>query len=459
VSLSVRAAAREAPGQPALVTPEGITTWEELCERVLAEGRRVAGLGPTSRPLAFTAGVDAAALVRLLAAVEIGRPALPLHPSLPRDAREPLVRALGATDLVDAEAGSPSPAPLPAPPDDDDRPLALVRTSGSAGAAKAVELSRAAFVASAAASARRLGWRQDDRWLLVLPLAHVGGLSIVVRCLAARRPVVLAGEGSRGDLFGAIERLGVTLVSLVPTMLRHALDADGGGGPVPAGLRVVLLGGARPPASLLAEAAARGVPVVVTYGLTEACSQVATGVPGEPPGVESGAGPPLPGTEVRIVEGRIEVRSPSLLTRYLPDGAWPSPFTADGWLRTEDLGRLDGSGRLHVLGRADGAITSGGVTVLPGEVEAALESLPEVAEALVVGRPDPVWGERIAALVVPAGAMAADLVTERLRQFAAGLPPAQRPRAVAVVDRLPRTAMGKLDRRAAVTLPLTWQAL
>jgi O-succinylbenzoic acid--CoA ligase len=459
VSLSLRAASAEAPDRPALITAERTWSWSELWERVEREARALGSLGNPASPIAFDAPAEESPLIRLLSAIELGRPALPLSPAL-----SPAIRAelVGALDAVDADAPRPAGPPaaaLPPVPADDRRPLALVRTSGSSGAPKAVELSRAAFLASAEASAQRLGWVDDDRWLLALPLAHVGGLSVVTRCLAARRPIALGPAGETGEkLLATIEGLGASLVSLVPAMLQRALEARPPA-PAPPRLRVALLGGARTPAPLLAEAWRRGLPVVVTYGLTEACSQVATGIPGEPPDPEAGVGPPLPGTELRTVDGRIEIRSPSLMTGYLPEGAWPSPFTEDGWLRTEDLGHLDERGWLHVTGRADGAITSGGVTVLPGEVEAALEAAPQVAEALVFGQPDARWGERAVALVVPAAGIDGDRLVESLRRHVAALPPAQRPHAVALVRQLPRNALGKPDRRAAAKLRLTWRTL
>jgi O-succinylbenzoic acid--CoA ligase len=458
MSLSVRDAARENPTDPALVTPDRSWSWHELAERVVALAGRFARLPGAPAPLAFTGSADEASVVRLLAAIEAGRAAVPLSPGLDVGSRRSLVEALGAVEVEGTEAGEAGSVPgAPAAPADDGRPLAIVRTSGSTGAPKAVELSRAAFVASAEASARRLGWQPDDRWLLVLPLAHVGGLSVLTRCLLARKPVALASpESARADLFRAAEAAGATLVSLVPTMLRRALDARPQD-EAPSGLRIALLGGARAPFPLLREAWNRGVPVVPSYGLTEACSQVATALPGEPPDPGGSVGPPLAGTEIRIAGGRIEIRSPSLMTRYLPEGRWPSPLTGDGWLRTEDGGRLDGRGRLRPLGRLDRAITTGGVTVQAGEIEAALEVLPGVAEALAVGRPDPVWGERIAALIVPGGGEPADgpRVAELIRRIRA-LPGAVRPRSVALVPRLPRSALGKPDRAALELQSAPW---
>lgn len=462
MSLSVRAAAREAPERTALETPERSWTFRELCARVLDDAGRLSALRlPPRRPLAFQVGVEPDSVVRLLAAIELGRAALPLPRYLDEPTRRELIGSLGAVDLdcleLPVPAGRSGAAAVPPPPRDDGRPLAILRTSGSAGRPKAVELSRAAFAASAAANARRLGWRDGDRWLLTLPPAHVGGLSIVTRCLVARRTLVVPdAEQARRDPLGAVAQHRASLVSWVPTLLRRALDARPEG-PMPATLRAVLVGGARAPAALLREALDRGLPVLPTYGLTEACSQVATAVPGEPVDPGGPVGPPLPGTRVRVREGRLEIRSPSLLTRYLPAGAWPSPLTEDGWLRTGDAARIDQRGRVEPLGRADRAITTGGVTVHPEEVEAALESWPEIGEALAVGLADDRWGERVGAVIVPApGQPDGQRLLERLRPRIEELPGPLRPRSVALVREFPRTAAGKPDRGRIGWATLEW---
>jgi O-succinylbenzoic acid--CoA ligase len=219
---------------------------------------------------------------------------------------------------------------------------------------------------------------------------------------------------------------GVTLASLVPTQLARALEAGLTGGAVPA-LRAVLLGGGPIAPALLERAASAGVPVVPTYGMTEACSQVATG------------GAPLFCTRVRISpRGEVLVAGPTVA---------PGALAPDGWLHTGDLGALAADGTLTITGRAADTIVSGGENVAPAEVEAVLEAHPAVAEAAVHARPDPEWGEAVVATVVlraGAGASEEDLrdhVRARLAAFKV-------PKAVAFADALPRTASGKLLRRA-----------
>ncbi|HEY5927012.1 MAG TPA: AMP-binding protein [Kofleriaceae bacterium] len=309
-------------------------------------------------------------------------------------------------------------------------------TSGSTGPARGVVLSREALIANAEASAARLGWRDDDRWLCCLPLAHAGGLSIVIRCLLAGKPIVI----------GDVSRIGeATLASLVPAQLAQLLG-DPGWQPPPK-LRAVLLGGAAAPPALIDAAVARGVPVLPTYGLTETFGQVATArVPGGRPVA-------LPGVELvagtRELPAPIRIRGPMLAVRYL-DG---TPIAPE--LVSADLGFLDGD-ELYVLGRADDVLISGGENVHPTQIEAVLAATPGVREAVAFGVADAHWGQIVGVAIV------VDATFDRARAFAswhAQLPPHARPRALAVVSELPRLPSGKLDRRsvaAVATVPIEY---
>jgi O-succinylbenzoic acid--CoA ligase len=309
--------------------------------------------------------------------------------------------------------------------------LALV-TSGSSGRPRGVVLSHRALVASAKASAAVLGWQDDDRWLACLPVCHVGGLSILTRCLIARKPAVITDRTDAASIASCIAEHRVTLVSLVPTLLARLLDS---GWTPPRHLRAVILGGAHTPERLRQRALDRGVPIRTSYGMTETCSQVATQATPLDPGV----GRPLPGVEARIVDGRIQVRGPMLFSRYLdhPDDRDPS-----GWFETGDLGRIDETGCLHVLGRADRCIITGGEKVFPEEIEAAIEACPGVVACAVVGVPDETWGERVVAVVAPSTLVERDLrahLLSRLARF-------KHPRAIVLVATLPLLDGGKVDR-------------
>ncbi|HEU4535466.1 MAG TPA: AMP-binding protein, partial [Polyangiaceae bacterium] len=373
-ALSALDAARDAPSRIALRWAGGELTYAALADRVRRAAAHFAPRAAASggAPVAVVASPRVETIVALWALWELGLTTQLVHPRLtPAERAELPGNAAWALDGDWSDADLPAPpaappaaplsAPLSAPPPPAGRPMAVVYTSGSTGRPKGVILSRGAFEASARASEANLGWRDDDRWLLSTPIAHVGGLSIVTRCLLARRTVVLApwAGADLGAFAEDVSRHRVTLLSLVPTMLHRLLAADGGWRP-PGHVRAALLGGAPASAALLREAAARGAPVLTTYGLSEACSQVATQAPGTPPDAARGVGAPLPGVEVRVEGGEILVRGPTLMSGYL-GGA--DPRRDGGWFPTGDLGAFDERGRLHVLGRRAETIITGGENV------------------------------------------------------------------------------------------------
>ena len=313
--------------------------------------------------------------------------------------------------------------------------VAVMHTSGTTSAPKPVELTAANIYANAAGSAIALGLDPQERWLAVMPLAHVGGLMILLRSTLYASTVVVA---DRFDTDAVLARLSdpeaaITLVSLVPTMLARLLDA---GLAHPPTLRWVLLGGGPIPPGLLARAAAAGVPVAPTYGMTEACSQIAT------------FGRPLHGVELAFAsDGEIRVRGSVVA---------PGALAADGWLATGDLGRLDADGRLEIIGRKSDTIVSGGENVAPAEVEAVLLEHPRVADVGVFARPDPEWGEAVCARIIPrleagtgAGGSAedAELARELERFCRTRLAPFKVPKTFEFAQELPRTVSGKLLRR------------
>lgn len=450
MSLSVLAAAAETTERLALLTEDRELSFAELAGLVRGEIVALRGLGITEPRVALLGESTLPTLVTLLACIELGLPVALLHPRWPERERARWLAEMAPCRLLAPAVLAASMADPELPVIDPERALAIVATSGSSGRPKGVVLSRRAFLAAAAASAANLGWRDDDRWRLALPLAHVGGLSILIRCLVARRAVVVAPSGpfDPARLAHDVEGRRITLLSLVPTQLRRLLELEPPW-PPPAHLRAILLGGAAASPALLAAADDRGWPVLATYGLTEACSQVATQRPGTRNRGELGCGPPLPRVEVRVREGVIEVRGPTLLSGYLPEGSGPEPITAEGWLRTGDLGRLDEAGRLHVLGRCDEVIVTGGENVHPAEVEAVLEAHPAIAAACVFGVTDAVWGQGIAAALVGISPLSDGELSSFLAERLAGF---KRPRRIAWLSELPQTATGKLDRRRVAEL-------
>ncbi|MDI1430305.1 class I adenylate-forming enzyme family protein [Polyangium sorediatum] len=464
--LSILDAIRE-PGiatQPALIEDGRVISFGELATHVecAASSLVAQGLGPGCRA-ALRTTCDAGTVVTILALIELGVALVPIHPRL-TDAEVRVITEDARPDLqilpfIQSD-NLPKSGSFPRTTTEPSTPLAILFTSGTTGRPKGAVLSRGAFAASAAASAKNLGWTPDDRWLACMPLAHVGGLSIVMRCIAARRPIVLEPRFDPDAVLRAIRCERVTLLSVVPTMLRALFDADRDG--TLATLRLVLVGGAGAPPALLEEAAARRVLALTTYGLTEACSQV-TCQPLRAAGtMEPGSGKALPGVYIRTLRdtgtladpgevGRIQVRGPMLMSGYLAGPGEPlrTSLTEDGFFDTGDLGALDEHGRLFVHARRTDLVVTGGENVYPAEVEQALEALPGVTRAVVFGVPDERWGQIVAAglaLDPPDPAHAAALVAEA----SARLAPHKRPRLVAAVASLPLTASGKLDRARAV---------
>jgi O-succinylbenzoic acid--CoA ligase len=299
---------------------------------------------------------------------------------------------------------------------------AVMHTSGTTSAPKPVELTYGNWQASALSSAVALGLDPAERWLCPMPLTHVGGLSILIRSTIYATTAVLHGrfdtEAVLNDLMDAAR--GITMISLVPTMLARLLDA---GLDRPPTLRWALLGGAPIPPPLLERAAAVGVPVAPTYGMTEGCSQLFT------------FGHPLPGIDFVTETGEILVRGPMIA---------PASVDEHGWLHTGDLGRTDERGRLEIVGRKSETIITGGENVAPQEVEAALLEHSAVADVAVLGREDPEWGQALVALVVPRDGADAEELRAHCRDRLAGF---KVPKAVEFVDSLPRTTSGKLIRR------------
>ncbi|MGY1770588.1 o-succinylbenzoate--CoA ligase [Blastococcus sp. SYSU D00813] len=309
----------------------------------------------------------------------------------------------------------------------------VVVTSGSTGGGRGVLLPAGALRASGEATHERLGG--PGAWLLALPVSAIAGLQVLLRSLlAGTDPTVLRRDE---PLAAAVARMpaGRRYASLVPTQLRRYLDAE------PAALRAldaVLVGGAATDPGLLARAREAGVPVVTTYGMTETAGGcVYDGVP-------------LDGVSVRVADGApggggVEVTGPVLALGYRGDPAATAEAFADGWFRTRDAGELV-DGVLRVSGRLDDVVVTGGVNVAPQAVEGVLREHPAVADAVVFGRPDEEWGQRVVAAVV--AAPDAEPALEQLRPWVAqrlGAPAA--PRELHRIAAVPTLHTGKPDRR------------
>lgn len=322
--------------------------------------------------------------------------------------------------------------------DVDDDVALVATTSGTTGPPKGALLTAAALRASASATHDRLGG--SGTWLLALPPHHIAGIQVLVRSLlAGAEPVELdvSAGFDPAALPGAIGRLGSgrRYTSLVAAQLAKAL-ADPAATAALADLDAVLLGGGPAPERVLDAAAAAGVTVVRTYGMSETAGGcVYDGVP-------------LEGVRVRVNgDGRVVIGGATLAKGYR-NPVVPDPFAEPGWFSTDDLGAVDSAGVLSVLGRADDAISTGGLTVLPQPVEAALGTHPAVRECAVFGLPDDRLGQRVVAAVVPADGGAPPTLDALRAHAARTLDASAAPRELHVVDALPRRGIGKLDRRA-----------
>jgi O-succinylbenzoic acid--CoA ligase len=324
---------------------------------------------------------------------------------------------------------------------DDEAVAAALFTSGTTGTPKLVELTHSNFFALAAASAKRLGSHAAQRWLGSLPMFHIGGLAMVHRCAVIGASVVVESHFDPVLVCAALDS-GVSHASFVPTMLARVLDARGES-PFE-GVQAVLVGGGPMGPGLLERARLKGLPVLQTYGLTEACSQVTTEGLREADG--STAGRPLDGLAVRVVDdagrelpigevGEIEVSGPTVAKGLGP------------WLQTKDLGRLDAQGRLTVLARRTDLIISGGENVYPAEIEAVLREHPAIEDVAVVPRTDASWGQVPVAMFVPRQGVTDAALDAWVKERLAGF---KRPRAWVRTGALPRNANGKLERNKLV---------
>ncbi|MEA2444766.1 MAG: o-succinylbenzoate---CoA ligase [Thermoleophilales bacterium] len=389
-------------------------TARRLAARGVGEGDRVA--------VALPAGIDFAAVVHALP--RLGAVLVPVNTRL--GAAERAFVTEGARVVVEEPLDGEEADVALRRTVDPEAPHSVIHTSGTTSRPKPVVLTYANHLASAEASAANLGVRDDDAWLGVLPLFHVGGLQVLLRSAIYGTTAVLHDGFDVDRVRTALESGEVTLASFVPTMVRRLREAGWERAPR---LRAALLGGGPVPRDLLEWAVEKRLPLLQTYGMTETASQIVTAGGPDAPAL------PLPGVELRTgSDGELLVRGPMVSVGALSD---------DGWLHTGDRGTIAADGSLHVEGRIGDTIVTGGENVAAAEVEAALLSHPAVRDAGVVGRADPEWGQVVTAYVVADGVSDDDLLAHA-RERLAGY---KLPKAIHRRDELPRNAAGKLVRR------------
>lgn len=459
-------AARRQPDALALVQGTNRLAYAELAGLASRRAALLAGMGlRTGDRIMLEVPVTLESAVWLHALLWLGATVVPLGPSLPPGHLEALLQRLmpravitsksttgalasshACRDLIFIDAARPlDPVTTPLAPaaSDPARVATIVLTSGSSAEPKAVPLTLANHAASSAAVAGRLGAGPGDRWLLCMPLQHIGGLAILFRSVMTGAGAVLMARFDAARFIRQAADEHITLASMVPSMLDAIIRL---GDPPPSGLRGIFIGGAPARPALLESARNAGWPILPTWGMTEACSQLATPSPSMAAGMDFTAGPPalppLAGVEVRTASsGALQVRGPMLFSGYVDDaGSGPD---AEGWFTTSDRGIVDREGAVRVLGRIDNVIISGGINVDLDAVARRLRECPLIEDAAAVGIDDPRWGQRVAAAVVPTGQPESRLSDALEAWSREHLPPAERPARWRVVDCIPGSSAGK----------------
>ena len=426
--------AERMPGQAAIAGAAGALTYQELDALVRSYQQKLTELGLSRGDVVGTwadNGVDFIAL--LWACLRQGITVAPVNPRFPQAA------ARDALKLVDARAvfapGRNADFLLnidrPSIPSDDHAGSAdlylgsiatIIFTSGSTGRPKAAMLSLRNHAANAVGSADNIHIGPGDRWLLSLPLFHVGGLAVLFRCFLAGAIVVLPAADEA--LPNSVSSHGITHLSLVTTQLRRWLDS-----PVEIEahkikvhkIAAVLLGGSAIPTNLIHDALQRGLPIHTSYGMTEMGSQIATTKPRA--GIEElrTSGYVLAERELRITEGGVQVRGATRFEGYITEGGIERPFDDDGWFTTGDTGYFDEVGRLVITGRLDDVFISAGENIQPRIIESALTSIPGIRQAVVVPVADDEYGSRPVAFVEAVGGFDAGELSSELRRTLPGL--------------------------------------
>lgn len=335
----------------------------------------------------------------------------------------------------------------------------IIYTSGSAGMPKGVEITTSNLLWNAISVGLRTALSPEDRWLLVLPLYHVGGYTILFRSILHGSSIVLHPRFEASEVREALDNEGITLVSLVPTMLHQLFEAKGRR-PFPSSLRLIFLGGSQPSPSLTRAIRKKNLPVFITYGMTETCSQVAVSDLSSENGISyrpmfptsfaiKKSGREKKSASKREVPGEILAKGPTIFRGYWRNRTMTKgAFEEGGWFRTGDVGLLDNNGEIIVLGRKEDMIKSGGEKIYPVEVESALLEHEAVDDAIVVGRDDRVWGQRVEAVVKvaqgstpPSPAELTKFLRERIGSY-------KIPKKYHFWPSIPKTSTGKTERQA-----------
>ncbi|MBL3527033.1 MAG: acyl--CoA ligase [gamma proteobacterium endosymbiont of Lamellibrachia anaximandri] len=452
------------PEFPAILLDGEITSYVSLERQVDVVCTHLAQAG-VSGVVAICIESRWMSLLLFHAALKMGFALLPIDPSIPAERYSPLIRQSGcrfavvdsgmadfitevdyipASSLLEQTVLSHQSGVEPNSVQDGSTVLLVITTSGTTGEPKGVMLTGANLAASATVATRYLDLKSGDRWLNCLPMIHIAGQIIALRCLRVGAAMLLHQGFKAARVWEAICYQSVSHISLVPAMLASLLDVSQG--PPPASLSVVLIGGG-PLSTVLAERAHRlGWPIVISYGMSESgslCVADNTVRAGLDAGV---VGVPMEGFEVALSQtpaGRIRLRGAAVMAGYVNPQLNPGDGLQQDWFETGDIGEFDETGQLRVVGRADDVLVSGGSNIHPAQVESMLLKCQGLEQVGVTGKDDPLWGYRVVAYYV--GTISAETLETWART---NLPGKLRPREFHQVKTLPLTRLGKLDRKA-----------
>lgn len=422
--LSVFAAAEEHPDGIAVRDNGSVLTFRELAELV----KKKASDLPEERPYPLVARPDLSTLLKVLLLLERKQPMLLLHPDLTEHEKKVLLRSVASVKAF-----------LP------ENAAVILFTSGTTGLPKPAILTREALTASADSSRANIPLGPGDVWQLSISPARIGGFSILTRSLIARSAIALGPKFKPEEYVRRLEVDHITYSSIVPTMLRMLFDRYPEWQP-PQSLRSLLVGGAPTSASLRKLAQEKKIPVILTYGMTETASNVVSTPFEERYCIGVGSGKANKNAEIRVENGRLLIRGPMLMYGY-----WGRDALEPGqWFDSGDIGEIDEEGYVKVFARRKDMILSGGENVYPAEVEEALEKIPGVKEALVLGKSDEKWGAIVTALLVPQDSHHFPTNSEIVESLKPILAAYKSPRRIAWVNSLPKTSSGKPNRDPAV---------
>jgi fatty-acyl-CoA synthase len=471
--------ARFAPGAVAIRFEGAAISYAELARRVARAAAVLAGLGVKRDDAVAWLGLNhPAVLVLLFACARLGAMLVPLNWRLapPEHARvladcpprvlfaEPafadharrIEGAIAATEISVLESAAGGPVEESG---DEDSPLLLCYTSGSTGAPKGVVLTQRAILWNAVNSTHMHDLTSADRVLTTLPMFHVGGMNIqTTPALHAGASVTLHAKFDPAAALEAIERERITLAVLVPAQLSALMELPRWRSADLSSLRMITTGSTIVSEAFVRKASGRGVPVVQVYGSTETCPVAAYVRAADALRKAGSAGAPALHCEVKVAgddgaelppgrDGEILVRGPNVATGYWNAPGETAQAFAKGWYRSGDLGHFDAEGHLYVVARKKDMIISGGENIYPAEVETVLLECPAIEEACVVGRPEERWGEAVvAAVVLKPGRHMTE--AEALALFEGRIARYKHPREVRFLERLPRSALGKVQKDA-----------